>query len=34
MPDEILHEEANEIRSKLIRTHDDEREFYDEIEKN
>jgi hypothetical protein len=27
---ELLSEEANEIRSKLIRTHDDEREFYDQ----
>lgn len=35
MPNEVLNEEANEVRSKLIRTHDDEKEFYDQLdEKN
>jgi hypothetical protein len=29
IPNELLCEEANEVRSKLIRTHDDEKEFYD-----
>jgi hypothetical protein len=32
MPNELLNEEANEVRSKLIRTHDDEKEFYDASE--
>ena len=34
MPNELLSDEANELRSKLVRTKDSDREFDDYDEKN